>query len=328
MKKMLSLLLCIALLMGLCASASAEETLSVGLCVAETLGDKGFYDSAYEGLQRLGETYGVEGNVVECKNDGSQFMPALVNAAQQNDIVVAVGWQFWDALVEVVPQMPETKFIFIDNAMDEIPENMLCVTYKENEGSFLAGYIAMKLSQTGVVGFVGGEDSATINNFFVGYKQGALYANAEGTVLSPIYTNDYDDPAKGKESALNLYNQNADVVFACAGKAGLGVFEAGAEKGKLAIGVDSDQKGENPDVVACSMMKCVGDSIFMVVEQYVQDGVFEGGTVWDADLTTGLITIGFGDETMTQQVSDELLAETMALKDMIINGEIVVESTR
>ena len=328
MKKLISLLLCAMMLLSLCVSASAEETISVGLCIAETLGDKGFYDSAYEGLQRLVNDYGITGNVVECKSDASAYTDALVGSAEENDIVVAVGWQFWDALVEVVPQMPDTKFIFIDNAMDEIPENMLCITYKENEGSFIAGYIAMKLSKTGVVGVVGGEDSATINNFIVGYQQGALYANPEGTVLAPVYTNTYEDPAKGKEAALSLYGQNADVVFAVAGKTGLGVFEAGAEKGALAIGVDSDQKAEAPEVVACSMMKCVGDSIYVVVEQYVNDGVFEGGTIWDADLSTGLIAIGYGTEDMPQQVSPELVAEAEALMEKIISGEIVVESTR
>ncbi len=328
MKKMISLLLCIAMVLSLGLSASAEEKLSVGLCIAETLGDKGFYDSAYEGLQRLVTDYGIGCNVVEGKSDASAYTDALISSAEQNDIVVAVGWQFWDALVEVVPQMPDTKFIFIDNAMDEIPENMLCITYKENEGSFLAGYIAMKLSKTGIVGVVGGEDSATINNFIVGYQEGALYANPEGTVLPAVYTNTYEDPAKGKEAALGLYNQGADVVFAVAGKTGLGVFEAGAEKGALAIGVDSDQKAENPDVVACSMMKCVGDSIYVVVEQYLNDGVFAGGTIWDADLSSGLIAIGLGDETMTQQVSDELIAEVEALMEKIISGEIVVSTTR
>ncbi len=328
MKKMIAVLLCTVMLLSLCLTASAEAPLSVGLCIAETLGDKGFYDSANEGLQRLIADYGIVGNVVECKSDASAYADALVGSAEENDIVVAVGWQFWDALVEVVPNMPDTKFIFIDNAMDEIPENMLCITYKENEGSFLAGYVAMKLSKTGVVGVVGGEDSATINNFVVGYQQGALYANPEGTVLAPVYTNTYEDPAKGKEAALSLYEQNADVVFAVAGKTGLGVFEAGAEKGALAIGVDSDQKGENPEVVAFSMMKCVGDSIYVVVEQYLNDGVFEGGTIWDADLSTGLVKLSYGDETMTQQVSDELKAEADALMEQIVNGEIVVESTR
>lgn len=335
MKKILSFVLCAAMILTLASGmmhASAEDagdSLRVGLCVAETFGDKGFYDSANEGLQQLVNDYGVVASTVECKNDASAFEPSLIEAAEQNDIVVAVGWQFWDALTAVAPEMEDTLFIFIDNGLDGVGDNLLSITYKENEGSFLAGYIAMKLSENGNVGVVGGEDSSTINNFVVGYRQGALYANPEGTVQDAVYTNgNYDAPDLGKEAALSLYGKGADVVFAVAGKSGLGVFEAGAEQGKYAIGVDSDQKEENPEVVVCSMMKKVGDSIYQAISQYIDDGVFSGGEIWDADMTTGLIDIGYGDDTMTQQVSDELKAEVEELKDKIISGEIVVESTR
>ncbi|MDD3334429.1 MAG: BMP family ABC transporter substrate-binding protein [Eubacteriales bacterium] len=334
MKKSLSLLLCIAMIVTLglgLVNANAEkteDTVKVALCVAETLGDKGFYDSANEGLKELENDYGVEGSVVECKSDASAYEPALIEAAEQNDIVVAVGWQFWDGLTAVVPEMPDTKFIFIDNGLDGVGDNLLSITYKENQGSFLAGYIAMKMAASNTVGVIGGEDSDTINNFIVGYKQGALYANPNGTVLDPVYTDDYEAPDKGKEAALSLYAKGADVVFAVAGKTGLGVFEAGAEQGKYAIGVDSDQKAENPDVVICSMMKKVGDSIYQAIAQYLDEGDFAGGTIWDADVTSGLIEIGYGDETMAQQVTDELKAEVDELRDKIVSGEIVVESTR
>ena len=335
MKKLFSLALCLSMILTLCAlgtgaeAANAGAGVKVGLCIAETLGDKGFYDSANEGLQKLVNDYGVVGNVVECKGDASAFEPTLIEAAEQNDIVVAVGWQFWDGLTAVVPEMPDTKFIFIDNGLElEGCANLLSVTYKENQGSFLAGYIAMKLSQAATVGVIGGEDSDTINNFIVGYKQGALYANPEGTVLDAIYTNDYEAPDTGKEAALSLYGKGADVVFAVAGKTGLGVFEAGEEQKKFAIGVDSDQKAESPEVIICSMMKKVGDSIYTVVSDFVENGVFNGGAIWDADLSTGLIDIGYGEDSMTQQVSDELKAEVNELKDKIIAGEITVESTR
>ncbi len=329
MKKFVSILLCLVMSLTLCVSCASAEGLKVALCVAETLGDLGFYDSANEGLKRLEADYGVVGSVVECKADASMFMVALVEAAETNDVVVAVGWQFWDGLVEVVPQLPETKFIFVDNGLDGVGDNLLSIVYAENQGSFLAGYIAMKVSETGVVGVVAAEDSETINNFVVGYKQGALYANPEGTVLDAVYTDgDYEAPDKGKEAALSLYSQGADVVYQVAGKTGLGVFEAAAEQGKYAIGVDSDQKYINPDVIVTSMLKKVGDSVYSVISQYITDGTFAGGTIWEADMTTGLVGLGFGDDTMTQQVSPELKAEVEALAEKIISGEIVVESTR
>lgn len=336
MKKWPALLVCLLMIATLFALPTlAENTededvtdVKVALCVANTLGDRGFFDSAYEGIAQLKGDYGVISSVVECKSDASMYQVALVEAAENNDIVVAVGWEFWDGLSAVVPEMPDTKFLFIDNGLDGVGDNLMSVTYAENEGSFLVGYVAMKQSKTGKVGVVGGEDSDTINNFIVGFKQGALYAKADGVVLDPIYTNDYEAPDKGKEAAMTLYSKGADVVFQVAGKTGLGVFEAAAETKNFAIGVDSDQKYLNPDVILCSMVKDVGQSIYGVVSNYLSDGVFDGGEIWNADMTTGLIDIAYGDDTMPQQVSDELKAEVEALKQQIMNGEIIVEAKR
>ena len=330
MKKLISVFLCILLVLSTASFAAAEEKpLKVAVCFAEALGDLGFNDSAYDGLAKLEAAYGVQGSYVECKSDAGKYLTSLVDAAEQNDIVVAVGWQYWDALTEVVPQLPDTKFIFVDNGLDGVGENLLSITYAENEGSFLAGYIAMMTSATKTVGFVGGEDSETINNFFVGYKQGALYADPVGTVLAPVYAGDYESPDKGKELAIALYSKNADVVFAVAGKTGLGVFEAAKEQNKYAIGVDSDQKYIDPDHIICSMVKNIGESIYQVIGQYIADGTFSGGTIWEADMSTGIISIGYGaEEEMPQQVGDDVKAAVDELSLMIQNGEIVVDSTR
>jgi basic membrane protein A len=186
----------------------------------------------------------------------------------------------------------------------------------------------MKTSKTQTVGFVGGEDSDTINNFFVGYSQGALAANPAGTVLSPLYAGDYDSPDKGKELAIALYSSGADVVFAVAGKTGLGVFDAAKELNGFAIGVDSDQKYIDPEHILCSMVKNIGESIYQVIGMYLEDGIFPGGTIWEADLSTGIVTLGYGTADMAQQVTDAVKAEAEALALQIETGAIVVDSTR
>jgi len=329
MKKFLAILLSAVMLLSVANFAVAEEApLKVAVCIAEALGDLGFNDSADAGLKQLEADYGVVGSVVECKSDASKYQTALVDAAEANDVVVAVGWQFWDVLTAVVPEMPDTLFIFVDNGLDGLGDNLLSIVYAENEGSYLAGYIAMKTSATQTVGFVGGEDSDTINNFFVGYKQGALYANPDGKVLDAVYAGDYESPDKGKELATTLYSTGADVVFAVAGKTGLGVFEAAKEQDKYAIGVDSDQKYLDPDHIICSMKKDIGGSIYSTIANYIDDGVFEGGTILNADMTTGFVGIAYGDQSMTQQVGDDLKVEVDNLAKKIIDGEIKVDSTR
>ena len=238
-------------------------------------------------------------------------------------MVVAVGWEFWDALAEYAPQLPDTKFIFIDNGLDGVGDNLMSITYAQNEGSFLVGYIAGKLSTTGKIGAVGGEDSETINDFIVGYEAGAKLAN-ENVEVQVQYAGTYDDPAKGKELALALYDAGCDIVFQVASLTGEGVFEAAKERNLLAIGVDSDQKYIDPEHIACSMIKKVGDSIETVITDLIENGAWQGGQIWVADMSTGLVDVGYGDDTMPQQVSDELKAEVESIKQQIIDGTITV----
>ena len=174
MKKLISLMLIAAMAMGLTGCAKTADTekkeeLKVAVVLAGATGDRSFYDSANEGLQALVAAGGVKGMLIECQNDASMFTNNLISAAESNDVVVAVGWEFWDVLTEAAPQMPDTKFIFVDNGLDGVGDNLLSITYAQNEGSFLVGYIAGKLTTTGKLGAIGGEDSETINDFIVGY---------------------------------------------------------------------------------------------------------------------------------------------------------------
>ena len=322
MKKLLSLILVAVMVLAMGMTASAEEPLKVAVVLAGATGDRSFYDSANEGLQTL-IADGVEGTLIECKSDASMFTSNLISAAEDNDVVIAVGWEFWDALTEYAPQLPDTKFIFIDNGLDGVGDNLMSITYAQNEGSFLVGYIAGKLTTTGKIGAVGGEDSETINDFMVGYEAGAKYAN-ENVEVQVQYAGTYDDPAKGKELALALYDAGCDIVFQVASRTGEGVFEAAAERGLYAIGVDSDQKYINPDVIICSMIKQVGLSIVDTVNALIADGTWMGGEIWVADMFSGLVDVAYGDDTMPQQVSDELKAEVEEIKTKIISGEIEV----
>ena len=329
MKKLLALLLSLSFVLCLAAcggqGAQSGDGLSLALVVAGNFGDRSFYDSSNAGATKL-EEEGVTVKRIECGNVG--YTEQIYNAADAADIVVLVGWEFYD-VAAVAPEYPDVKFIWIDNATDAPVANVLNITYAQNEGSFLAGYAAAMMSKTGVIGAMGGEDSATINDFIVGYKQGALYANPD-IAVEVIYSNSYDDPAVGKECALALHEKGADVVFQIASKCGDGVFEAAQEEGFYAIGVDSDQKYIAPETIICSMRKEVGESIYYAVKQYMEKGDDCGlfGTTWIADMATGYVGLSYGEEGAVQQISDEIKAEVEALAQKIIAGEIIVDTTR
>ena len=333
MKKLLALMLTFVLALSLlagCASGApsaddAAPDLTVALVVAGTFGDRSFYDSSKAGCDKLAAE-GIEIKTIECKNEN--HTQQIYNAADAADVIVLVGWEFYD-VETVAAEYADKRFIWIDNATSAAVPNVLNITYAQNEGSFLAGYIAAKLTESNVVGAMGGQDQDTINDFIVGYKQGALYANPD-VKIEVIYSNDYDDPAIGKECALTLNEKGADVVFQIASKCGDGVFEAAKEKGFYAIGVDSDQKYIDPEVIVCSMCKEVGASIYDAVKQYVEKGDDCGlwGTTWVADMATGYVGIGYGEDGSVQQVPDAVKAEVEELSKKIVSGEIKVDTTR
>ncbi len=328
MKKIIALALAAVLALGLMAGCGAEETTggdTVNVCVvvSSTFGDRSFNDSAKEGADKLAADYeNISVSTIECNNEN--FDAQMQNAADTANIVVCVGWEFYN--VETIAlDYPDVYWIWVDNATGAPVSNVLNITYAQNEGSYLAGYIAAAMSESG------GEDSDTINDFIVGYKQGAeYYASQNGSTISVEvnYTNDYDDPAKGKECALALNDKGADVIFQIASKTGDGVFEAAQERGFWAIGVDCDQKYIADDVIICSMKKEVGNSIYEAVKQYMAGDTSLWGTTWNADLATGYVGIGYGEEGSTQQVSDEIKAEVESLAEKIVSGEIVVDTVR
>ena len=336
MKKSLALLLAAALLLAIFALVGCNkdgnadgENLSLCVVVPSEFGDKSFNDSAKEGAERLQEDFRVKVSTIECNNEN--YKQNMIAAAAENDFVVPVGWEFSE-IKEVAAENPDVKFIWVDNVVDGIEDcpNILCITYEQNEGSFLAGYIAAKMSQTNAVGVVGGEDSSVINDFIVGYEQGAKYANA-GIQVYKNYTGDYESPEKGKLAAEELHAKGADVIFQVAGNSGNGVFRAAKEDGFYAIGVDQDQKISAPeydDVIICSMKKDIGSTIYDVVKSYIEDEVWDGGTNWIVGIEDGYISIAYGGADSKQMVDDDTKKEVVDLSKKIAAGSIKVDTAR
>ncbi len=336
MKKSISLLVVLALILGVFWHFGGtggeddiveEEPLAVAVVVSSAFGDKSFNDSAQEGTERLKTDFGVDVSYIECKNDG--YKQKMMDAAEDADVVVAVGVECYE-IAEVAPEFPDVKFLWVDNTAEGIDDitNLLCITYAQNEGAFLAGYIAANMSQTGVVGAVGGEDLNSVNDFIKGYKQGAKYADSDIKVKT-LYADGYNNPESGKACALELAAEGADVIFNIAGYSGEGIFQAAKENGFYAIGVDSDQKLTAPefdDIILCSAKKEVGQSIYDKVVVYLEDGTWNGASVEVKDIASGHISIAYGDETSIQLVGDKLKAEVEELAGQIAEGEIKVKS--
>jgi basic membrane protein A and related proteins len=315
---------------------AAADTLSVVNILNGVQGDKSFFDSAVRGVTRAQSEFGIQVRTIEASYDPARWKPALEDAAANADYdLIVVGTnQMVEFVEEIAPRYPEKKFILYDDEVNYAAcecSNVYSIVYKQNEGSYLAGLYAGLMSETGIVGAVGGQDIPVIQDFIVGYVQGAMDAGIPEENVIIQFAGNWDDPARGKEIALAMYQQGADIVFQIAGGTGMGVFQAAQEMGKYAIGVDSDQATiiaeTNPEqarFIPTSMLKNVDNSLYRAISLHL-DGQLEYGkteALGVAEGGVGLAYNNFFDEATPQEVKDRL---AQAEADLLA-GNIIVRS--
>ena len=193
------------------ASAEEDGKLKVTLCVGRK-NDLSFQQSAYEGVMKVQEELGdkYEVNVVEMSDDTTKWEAALYDAADSgSDIIIGAAFQNKENFENIPLDYPDTKFSLLDQDVDYSSgdlSNVLSVLFDSNQSGFLAGAAAAYYTESEngnadkVIGFVGGTESSTVNNFLVGYAEGAKYVDPEIKVLT-AYVGDFLDTAKAKDLA-------------------------------------------------------------------------------------------------------------------------------
>ncbi|WP_430885701.1 BMP family lipoprotein [Fusibacter sp. JL216-2] len=320
MKKALSLLLVVLLVGSMLAGCAAEEQNAVVGMITDTggLGDQSFNDSAWAGMTRAEEEFGISKKVLESET-ADDYFPNLVSFAEEDaDLVVGVGFLFNEAMIQAAEKFPEQKFAIVDSVVEA--DNVASITFAENEGSFLVGVIAGMQTETNKVGFIGGMKFPLIEKFEYGFRAGVKAVNPEAEVFVN-YADSFEDAAKGKEIALVQHQKGADVIYHAAGGVGVGLIQAAEEEGFWAIGVDQDQSALSPSNVLCSMIKRVDNAVFQTIEA-VQNDTFEGGVSLFDLKANG---VGYSDD--AGNLSDELKAAADKYADAVKDGTITVPAT-
>ncbi len=288
--------------------------------------DKSFNAAARAGLERAKTELALDA--------GSKYLPTATAADYESNLtqlaqakfnpVFAVGYKLHDALEAAAKKFPETKFVLIDAPAPELP-NCASLSFKEEQGSFLAGYLAASVSKTKTLGFVGGEDIALIAKFLSGYTAGAKTADPNVKVLA-TYTGNWEDLNAGKNQADQQFASGADIIYQAAGKGGLGVINAAKEKGAgyYAIGVDSNQDDIAPGRVLTSMVKRLDNAVYDAIKQ-TQAGQFQPGAHTFDLKAEG---VGLTDFKYTKQdISPDILKRLDALTQQIKDGKITPPAT-
>lgn len=313
------------------APAEAEgEAGRVVYLINGALGDNAFYDSGQLGIDQLAADYGVETRTIECNFDAGQYEPALQAAVGYADVIFVISYGFEDQLMEFADQNPDKTFVNIDTVVQNEGGTITSVDFVEEESAYLTGVVAGMLTldtsvpninEDKVVGAVGGDVDPVIDAFMFAYENGAHSVDPEITVERK-YLGDWEDSAKGKQAALQLYDMGADVVFQIAAAAGMGVLQAAGERDLYAIGVDTNQNDIVPGHVVASDIKDVGQAIQQVYASIV-DGTYEPGAVLSYGLASGAVDVVF--DAQEQVLPQDIIDHVDALRQQIVDGEMEVE---
>lgn len=347
MKKLFSVLVVLLLTLSLAACGekpeepknttdSDDSKLRIAYVVGN-LGDKSFSDSGEVGMNTLRKE-GYDVKTIETQSDAAKYEDYILDAIDSGYNLILASETYYDVCKKVALENPEVKFVIFDAMRDpeELPENMAVIFYAQNEGSYLVGYMAAAMSQTGTIAVNLGINNPVLADFVTGYANGAKdwsAANGRDTKVIVAEVGSWTDPAKMKTITLDqAANSKADVFYGVAGGSGDGIFEACLETGTWAIGVDSDQyqlfkDSKNPemaDVILTSMLKEVGNSLVAIVHS-----IANGEDVWKKTQTLGLAVdaVGYVDNEFFQEHVPAEVREAMAeAAAKIKSGELKVKS--
>ena len=288
-------------------------------------GDGTFNDSAAEGADRAASELGAEVKELEATVDEDRKANLELLAADGMEVIVGVGFMFTDPMTEVAAANPDISFGIVDSVVEA--DNVKSLIFAEEQGSFLVGAAAALKSETGKIGFIGGQEIDLIKKFEAGYAAGARYINPDIEVkvayLGPAGDNSaWGNVAGAKEIASGWYGEGADIIYTAAGGSGAGTIEAAVEAGKWAIGVDSDQylTAANDDQrarILTSMLKRVDVAVFETMKAACEGDTAGGIKVFD------LSNDGVGYSTSGGYV-DDIAGQLDEIKAKIVAGEIEV----
>jgi len=188
------------------------------------------------------------------------------------DIIFGDAFGNEEAVRRVAADYPDIAFVFGSGGGPADP-NFSVFDNWIHEPAYLAGMLAGGLTETGVIGIVGGVPVPEVNRISNAFVAGAREVNPE-VEAKVSFINSWFDPASAKEAALAQIDAGADVLYA----ERAGVIEAAVQEGVIAVGNMSDQSADGPDNVVTSVTWDMMPTVEYVIDQV------GGGTYTSQDL--------------------------------------------
>ncbi|MDP6079608.1 MAG: BMP family ABC transporter substrate-binding protein, partial [Arenicellales bacterium] len=249
------------------AAGAAEGTYRVALILPGRADDVSWNQAAYEGMLWAQENAGgdIEVTVVEQVYDVADIEPALLDYAQQGyNLVVGHGFQFQEPIIKVSEDYPDVHFAL--GTGFKLAPNVGVYDVKLEQGGYVMGILAGMLTESNIVGVIGGLDVSEIHRGHVAFMLGAEAANPDVTVLNS-FIGDFNDLSGAKEAALNMITAEADVLWQSGDGIGIATLNACAEQGVTCMGNTADQNDIEPEITVVSNVYAWGPMFVQMIEE-------------------------------------------------------------
>ncbi|MCG8349117.1 MAG: BMP family ABC transporter substrate-binding protein [Chloroflexales bacterium] len=272
-------------------TSATAGSLRVGLVTdLGRVNDGTFNEFAHRGVEQAANEFGLDYKFIETQTQADYEKNLQTFVSEAYDVIITVGFLIQDATLAAAQANPDIIFIGVDQFYDEnnpaaSSPNLVGLQFREDQGGFLAGAVAGMMTQSNVIGIVGGEEIPPVKKFRNSYENGARYVNPDVNILG-VYVPSFIDPVAGASNAQQMIGEGADVIFGAGGPTGSGAIGAAAEAGVFVIGVDQDEytttfdsgAAPNADKILTSAIKRVDVAVYDQVKSVVENN-FQGGGI-------------------------------------------------
>ena len=222
----LILILCLAIT----PAAAGDPPQLVGLALPEAGTDKGWNEQGKVGLEIIAQKYGFKIELAEALGYGD-IKPTLRDMVKKGCELIICHASGYQTVAPEIARETGVRVTTVENHRDVTPGLISDIDTQPQGGSYLAGWLAGKMTRSNIVGIVASAEPPTWNRMSAGFAQGLKASNPTSKLLySVIGEVAYADAAGGKRNARDQIAVGADVIFGMGDGASFGMLQACATK--------------------------------------------------------------------------------------------------
>lgn len=318
LKILFALTIALTLVLSACAPKATEAPSTktrVAVAFPGVVSDQSWNQFGYEGLQKAEKDCNLDIAYTEDVFQDKQLETFRNYAAEGYDIIIAHGGEYADSITTVAKEYPDLWFGLTNGAAEGPNVSMMIIGY--NQMSYLAGVLACNMTTTDHIGFVGGESIPVVDEGAKAFEQGAQTCGKEVQV-DVVYTGNWADVTKARESGLALIAGGADVLYHILDTADAGLIAAAEDQGVYAIGLYRDSSPLGPKAVIGSALGFPGTMIYELACGRIPKGEKTWLTVHTPDGVNIQMTdlVPADTQATVKAVYEEMLADRLVIKNM------------